>query len=376
MKIPSKPDLSNVKNKFSGIYSIKSIVSGIGKQIQEITMKLPPLNILAASPPSSKCFSLLASVFGSRYFDPDHFFQFKENIVCYREKNHPLCIYQAELLNDSHRELEGCLDLIHTCAQKAETALHLLIYYLGNDAGEIKDWEYRALLQLSSEQDIPLVVFLDSQISVETLRYTEKFLKENCLATYILLNSTEDFCSKIQNLLPVTETQNPWKTILPPSSVQDTFIHLERLDYSLKQQRIKTLISRAAAATAAEAAVSPIPDWMVMAPTEAVMMAGINSYFEITVSQRIIKTLIPAVLGTGAATIAGKTASDILGRIPILTPFGSMIDAATARAITQLIGNSYYQLLVALEKNEISEDELGTKKGIQKLKQLIKKSES
>lgn len=211
MKIPSKPDLSNVKNKFSGIYSIKSIVSGIGKQIQEITMKLPPLNILAASPPSSKCFSLLASVFGSCYFDPDHFFQFKENIVCYREKNHPLCIYQAELLNDSHRELEGCLDLIHTCAQKAETALHLLIYYLGNDAGEIKDWEYRALLQLSSEQDIPLVVFLDSQISVETLRYTEKFLKENCLATYILLNSTEDFCSTVHK-------SNSWRISFIPCS--------------------------------------------------------------------------------------------------------------------------------------------------------------
>lgn len=154
----------------------------------------------------------------------------------------------------------------------------------------------------------------------------------------------------------------------------DTFVHLERLDYAAKDKRIRDLISKAAAATAAEAAVSPIPDWIVMAPTEAIMMAGINSYFEVTVSNRIIKTLLPAVLGMGAATIVGKTASDILGRIPLLTAAGAVVDAATARAITKLIGNAYYQLLLAIERHEISEDELGTKSGIKKLRHLLKNS--
>ena len=156
--------------------------------------------------------------------------------------------------------------------------------------------------------------------------------------------------------------------------MRDTFIHLERLDYAVKEERIKRLISKASAATAAEAAVSPIPDWIVMAPTEAIMMAGINSYFEVTVSGRILKTLIPAVLGTGAATIAGKAASDVLGRVPFLTAAGAVIDAATASALTQLIGKSYFLLLLAIERHEISEDELASKVGIHKLKQLIKRT--
>ena len=39
--------ISDVSGKLSNMFSVKSIVSGITKQLQEITMRLQPLNILS-----------------------------------------------------------------------------------------------------------------------------------------------------------------------------------------------------------------------------------------------------------------------------------------------------------------------------------------
>lgn len=367
--------ISDVSGKLSNMFSVKSIVSGITKQLQEITMRLQPLNILSVGRYSSINTALLKKIFGPRYFDRDHFCQYNENVVRYQKEHHPLCIYQTNLQSDSFGDLAASLNLIEDCFQSQQTALNFLIYYLGDELGSIESWEYRALLQLSVQEDIPVLVVLHRNATSITMEYVKNFLNESGLAERsTVAKETDELCEKIMDLLPSSQPQSIKDRILPAPSVLDTFVHLERLDYAAKDKRIRDLISKAAAATAAEAAVSPIPDWIVMAPTEAIMMAGINSYFEVTVSNRIIKTLLPAVLGMGAATIVGKTASDILGRIPLLTAAGAVVDAATARAITKLIGNAYYQLLLAIERHEISEDELGTKSGIKKLRHLLKNS--
>lgn len=359
----------------SSVFSVESIVSGIAKQLQEITATLLPLNILSVGRPNPNKLVLLKQLFRPRYFDRDHFCQYSPGVIRYQKDNHPLCIYQTDVQSDSFCSLNANLNLIKTCAQDSKTALNLIIFHLGDNFGRVENWEYDAVKQISLQQEIPILVVLDSKTSSSTLEYTQKLfeeLRDNFSVRYAIVKEKSELCAQIIELLPEAEVNGIKDTILPPPSVKDTFIHLERLDYAAKEKKVNSLISKAANATAAEAAISPIPDWIVMAPTEAIMMAGINSYFEIKVSKRIIKTLLPAVLGTGAATIAGKATSDVLGRIPFLTSFGMVVDAVTARAITQLIGNAYYQLLLAIERNEISEDDLGSKTGAKKLKQLIK----
>lgn len=359
----------------SSAFSVESIVSGIAKQLQEITATLLPLNILSVGRPNSDKLVLLKQLFGPRYFDRDHFCQYSQGVIRYQKDNHPLCIYQTDIQGDSFSGLNTNLNLIRTCAQDSKTALNLIIFHLGDNWGHVENWEYDAVKQISLQQEIPILVVLDSKASSTTLEYTQKLfeeLEESFSVQYAIAKEKSELCAQIMELLPEAEVSGIKDKILPPPSVKDTFIHLERLDYAAKEKKVNGLISKAANATAAEAAISPIPDWIVMAPTEAIMMAGINSYFEVRVSKRLIKTLLPAVLGTGAATIAGKAASDVLGRIPILTGVGAVVDAATAKTITHLIGIAYYQLLLAIERNEISEDELGSKAGAKKLKQLIK----
>lgn len=362
-------------SSISSAFSVGSIVSGIAKQLQEITVTLLPLNILSIGQPNLDQLALLKQLFGARYFDRDHFCQYDQGVIRYQKDNHPLCIYQIDIQSSSFGDLNASLNLIKTCAKDSKTALNLIIFHMGNNLGHVENWEYEAVEQISVQQQIPILIVLNSRVSSGTLDYTQKLfedLQESFSVRYAIVKEISELCTQIMELLPEVEDNRIKDKILPPPSVRDTFIHLERLDYSIKETKVNSLISKAANATAAEAAISPIPDWIVMAPTEAIMMAGINSYFEVKVSKRVIKTLIPAVLGTGTATIAGKVASDFLGRIPILMGAGAIVDAATARAITHLIGMTYYQLLLAIEHNEISEDELASKTGTKKLKQLIK----
>lgn len=371
--MPEMPDISNIGSKLNYGFSVERIVSNVAKQLQEIVMKLQPLNVFSVGRSESENLALLKKIFGPRYFDRDHFCQYTDSVVRYQKEHHPLCVYQTTWQGDSFRDLSASLKLMEECARSQQTALNLLICCLGDRSGRVESWEYPAMLQLLVQDEMPVLVVLPENTAPEALEYTQKFLEENGLAERSAVTAkAEELCSKIMQLLPDAQTQSVKDKIFPAPSVRDTFVHLERLDYAVKGERIQKLIEKASGATAAEAAVSPIADWIVMAPTEALMMAGINSYFEVTVSSRIIKTLLPAVLGTGAATIAGKTISDFLGQIPQLRALGAVTDAATASAVTKLIGNTYYQLLLAIEKHEISEDELGTKSGIYKLKQFIK----
>ena len=372
------------------------IAVGISRQVQNVMSRLEPLHILTAGRPGCGVMQVTERMFGAKAIRSSDAKTYSANVICYQRKGHPLRIYNARLRDDSYESLQGCMELLQDGKNAEEAALDLLIFYLGDYFGQIETWEYDAMLSLSSQKTIPLLAVLDHAAPDETLTAVRQYLTENCTAEGCVVRENEDLCGAVLVLFPAQEEkkyteiwdlkkirsmkqvrENAGETlekILPPPSKRGTFLHLQQLNYDLKKENINRLIRQAANITAAEAAVCPIPDWIVMAPTEAIMMAGIHSYFEVSVSKRIIKTLIPAVLGTGGATIAGKAASDVLGRIPlppIVAAFAG-VDAITARMITMLIGNAYYQLLLAIEQKEITEEELGSKDGIRKLRKRIK----
>lgn len=364
-------------DSLSGALSAPSIAKGIAKSLQEIFAKLPPLNILTVGSSNEECVKQLHLLFGLRYFVPDHKQNYKTGVTRYQQEKHPLCIYQTEIHSDAAVELSKCLSLIRTCGKEPKTALNLLIFCAGDDSGQLEEWEQRAMVQLLMEE-IPLLVMLRAGASAEMVEQVQCFLEDEVSDGHYLVNAgTQDLCACILALLE-PEPQERGKIrakvhevktkVWPDASVQNTFVHLERLDYELKAKSINALINVTSTATSAKAAVPICPDAVLMAPLEAAMMAGITAYFEVKVSGRLIKTLIPAVLSTGTATVMGKLVAGALKYIPIGLPF----NALTAWLLTQLIGRSYYLLLLAIEQNEISEEELGSGTAIEKLEKIMK----
>lgn len=76
----------------------------------------------------------------------------------------------------------------------------------------------------------------------------------------------------------------------------------------------------------------PMSDSLAIMPIQIAMIASLGKVFGRDLSETTIKSL----LGAAAATVAGRTASQVLlGWIPI---FGNALNASTAFGITEAIG--------------------------------------
>ena len=376
-------DAGVLGDKTKSFGSVERIVASIAKSLQEVFAKLPPLNILMVGTSSEECMEQLRLLFGPRYFDQDHKHDYAPGITQYKAKKHPLCIYQTEIHSSDAVELSDCLKLMRTCEEKSETALDLLIFCAENLSGQLTEWEQKIIVRLSMEVDISLLVMLKEGSSAEAAQQAKSYLDESLETQYRVVIGTKNFCTDIFELLqPEQPKRDPIRTVAhaakskiwPGATVQDTFVHLERIDYALKVKPIHAIINRTSGAAWKKAMIPVGSDAVVMVPLEAIMMAGITSYFEVKVSDRLIKTLMPAVLSTSAATFTGKFVAGKLQFIPnVFTKVSvSAVNAVTATVIVQTIGRSYYLLLLAIEKNEISEDELGSEAAVEKLKHILK----
>jgi uncharacterized protein (DUF697 family) len=105
------------------------------------------------------------------------------------------------------------------------------------------------------------------------------------------------------------------------------------------------------------------------------MVASITAIFGMNINKSIITSFVSSTLGTGGATIAGRTlASNLLKLVPGAgTIAGGSISGATAGLITTAFGEAYILLMEALYKGEIKSNELVTKAGKAKMVSLFKK---
>ena len=365
-------------------FDVQKIVQVIADSLREVFTKLPPLNILMVGASGEECTKQLRQLFGSRYFAPDHTHHEAADITRYQEEEHPLCIYQAQLHSASTLELSGCLKLMQVCEEKPETALDLLIFCVANPDGRLAQWEQDAIARLAVEVELPLLVLLPEGASAAAVKRAQDFLDDSLEGPHLAAAAdSEGLCAGILELLAPEQPERGRvraaahrikSKVWPDTTVQNTFVHLERMDYALKKEPIYALINKAAVGAGAKAAIPFGPDAPVLISLEAGVLASITAYFEVKVSGRLLKTLFPAVVSTSAATFAGKAIARNLQFIPnaITMIPASAVNAVTAGEIVRLIGKSYYVLLLSIEQNEISEEELGSEAATEKLIRILK----
>ena len=143
-----------------------------------------------------------------------------------------------------------------------------------------------------------------------------------------------------------------------------------------KKQRAQVAVATATA-TAFGEGFAPIPfaDSALLIPTQVAMIASITAIYGLDINKSIITAFVSSALGTGGATIAGKTiAANLLKLVPGAgTVLGGTISGATAGIITTALGEAYIMLMEAIYKGDLKASELGTAEGKKKLKDLFKK---
>ena len=161
-----------------------------------------------------------------------------------------------------------------------------------------------------------------------------------------------------------------------PEELQDTLQSVQIASLKAKKKRAQVAVATATA-TAFGEGFAPIPfaDSALLIPTQVAMIASITAIYGLDINKSIITAFVSSALGTGGATIAGKTiAANLLKLVPGAgTVLGGTISGATAGVITTALGEAYIVLMEAIYKGDLKASELGTTEGKKKLKELFKK---
>ena len=96
----------------------------------------------------------------------------------------------------------------------------------------------------------------------------------------------------------------------------------------------------------------PFADAALLVPTQLAMLARLTVIFGIPVNKSLLTGTISGILGTGGATLLGRTiVANIVKFIPgIGTGVGGTISGTTAAIITAALGFSYNQVMVIMAK--------------------------
>ena len=180
----------------------------------------------------------------------------------------------------------------------------------------------------------------------------------------------EDYTAKAYGL----DTLLSVMTASLPDEVQKTLQFVQKASLKAKVDAAQKVVAGFVTAATGEGAMPlPFADAVMLIPTQVSMIASITVVFGIDVSKSVIIGFVSSALGTSAATIGGKTiTSNLLKLIPGAgSVAGGAISAATAGLLTAAIGEAYIQIMIAVYKGELKEEDLSTELGKHKFEEIV-----
>lgn len=152
---------------------------------------------------------------------------------------------------------------------------------------------------------------------------------------------------------------------------------LKYLELKEMLEKADNAVAVASATTAATGAI-PIPfaDAPLLIAQQVALLTTICGIFKIDIKKDGLKALASTVIGTGSATIVGKTlATNLLKLIPGAgSVAGGAISAATAGVITFAMGKAFIEVCKATKMGKLNENEILSSKGINMMKNSFKKN--
>lgn len=305
------------------------------------------------------------------------------------KKGVPLAIYDTrgfELGKEVQAEVKKeVIDTISKglATQDINKAIHCIWYCINTASNRIEPEEIEWLRELSRENEItqvPIIVVLTQSFSKKKAQeMRQSLLDENLDIIQVIPVLAEDYeiedlgTAKAYGLDVLIKVMG--ETL--PEELMDTLQHVQIASLEEKKRRAQAAVATAAVAAAGEGA-APIPfaDCALMIPTQIGMIASITVIFGFDVNKSIITALLSSTIGTGGATVLGKTVvSNLIKLIPGAgSVVGGAISAGTAGVITAALGEAYIGIMELVFKGEMSIDDIGDKKGKETMTNLFKKN--
>ena len=261
-----------------------------------------------------------------------------------------------------------------------EDAVHCILYCVSTPSHRFEDNEAEFIKNLQAKiitHNIPVFIVLTQSFNkqdsaalkeyIATLNLKVKAIVPVLATSYYV---DEDYTAKPRGVAELAQLISD----ALPESIKDTFAAIQCANIDLKKQKARAIIAGAAAGAAAIGA-SPIPfsDAALLVPEQIAMLAGVTAVFGIPVDKAALASILSATIGTGGATLLGKTiVTNLIKLIPGAGSIvGGAISAATAAALTYALGEAYIVVMTMVAKGEVSPDFLKTQEGIKEIGRIF-----
>lgn len=355
--------------------------------ISEKVQNLKTLNIIVAGKTGVGKSTLINAVFKDNLANTGMGKPVTTHMRRISKKGIPLAIYDTrgfELGKEVQAEVKK--EVINTISKGLATkdinkTIHCIWYCINTASNRIEPEEIEWLRELSMDNQItqvPIIVVLTQSFSKKKAQeMRQSLLNENLDIIQVIPVLADDYeiedlgIAKAYGLDVLIQVMGE----ALPDELIDTLQHVQIASLEEKKRRAQAAVATATVAAAGEGA-APIPfsDCALLIPTQVSMIASITVIFGFDVNKSVITALLSSSIGAGGATVLGKTVvTNILKFIPGAgTIVGGAISASTAGVITAALGEAYIAIMELVFKGEMSIDDLGAKKGKDKMTVLFK----
>ncbi len=358
------------------------------KAIADKIRNLNTLNIIVAGKTGVGKSTLINSVFREKLAETGMGKPVTDHMRRLTKKGVPLSIYdtrgfelgkevQSEVKKEIVTTISKCL-----ATQDINKAIHCIWYCINTASNRIEPEEIEWLRELSKENQVtqvPIIIVLTQSFSKKKAEEMKQaLLDENLDVVQIIPVLSEDY--EINDEYNVKSygldvlIQVMGEAL--PDELIDTLQNLQIVCLEGKKRRAQAAVAAASVAAAGEGA-APIPfaDCALLIPTQIAMIASITVIFGFDVNKSIITALLSSTIGTGGATVLGRTVvSNIIKLIPGAgSVAGGVVSAGTAGVITAALGEAYIGIMELVFKGEMRLEDIGTKKGKETMAELFKR---
>lgn len=305
------------------------------------------------------------------------------------KKDYPLAIYDTPGFELSHEQQskvkEEVLELIDSgySTEDVNKAIHCIWYCVNVGANRTFDsseieW-LKSFTESNKKSRVPIIVVLTQAVpKKKALEMKSLIEKENLDIVKVIpllaqdMEFDDEYVAKSYGLDSLINIM----VEMLPTELQNTLQNVQIASLESKKKAAQAAIAAAVVASFGEG-FAPIPfaDAALLVPTQVTMIAGITVIFGLDVNKSFLTAFVSSTIGSAGATVLGKTVvANIIKLIPGLgTATGGAISGTTAGLITTALGFAYIQIMEMIYKGEISKEELYSKDGQKKMKQLFKK---
>lgn len=355
--------------------------------IAEKIKNLNTLNIIVAGKTGVGKSTLINAVFRDKLAETGMGKPVTDHMRKISKKGIPLAIYDTkgfELGRDVQQQVKQ--EVMETISKGLATqdinkAIHCIWYCINTASNRVEPEEIEWLKELSKENQItqvPIIVVLTQSFSKKNADAMRKMiLNENLDVVQVVPVLAEDYeideayVARSYGLDVLIHVMGE----ALPDELMDTLQNVQIASLAEKKKRAQAAIATATLAAAGEGA-APIPFsyCALLIPTQLGMIASITVIFGFDVNKSILTAFLSSTLGSGGATLLGKTVvSNLVKLIPgVGTIAGGAISAATAGVLTAALGEAYIGIMTLVFNGEMSIDDLGTKRGKDQMTALFK----